>query len=99
MSGPWEFRAHDGRISALAFHPTKPLLATGSGDCSIRLWNLGDFSLREELRPWPVEPVSLEFSPTGSRLASANGVGNAFIWDFAAPAVTPAPTASAPTPR
>ena len=93
-----EFRAHDGRISALAFHPTKPILATGSGDHTIRLWQLDDFSLLEEMRPWTVEPGSLEFSPTGSRLASASVVGDTFIWDFTAPAVAPARVARVATP-
>lgn len=93
-----EFRAHDGRISALAFHPTNPILASGSGDLTIRLWNLDDLSLREEIRPWPAEPVSLMFSPTGARLASANVVGSVAIWDFTAPAASPARVTRATTP-
>jgi serine/threonine protein kinase/WD40 repeat protein len=35
-----EFRAHDGPITALAWHPTKPIVATASADLSVKLWNL-----------------------------------------------------------
>ena len=45
-----EFRAHDGAISALAFHPTKPVLASAAMDFTVRLWNPADASLIEELR-------------------------------------------------
>ena len=95
-----EFRAHDGRITALAFHPVKPILATASADLTIRLWNLDDLSLIEELRPSQNEPQSLDFSPTGTRLASTDGLGSTFIWDLTAPAIAPVrnawPEASAP---
>jgi serine/threonine protein kinase/WD40 repeat protein/tetratricopeptide (TPR) repeat protein len=67
-----EFRAHDAAITAMAFHPTQPVLATGSSDLKVRLWNLTDHSLIEEIRPSADEPVKLAFSPGGSRLASTD---------------------------
>ena len=29
---------HSGYVTSVAFHPTAPLLATGSRDCTVRLW-------------------------------------------------------------
>ena len=77
-----EFGAHDAAITALAYHPTQPVLATGSADLTIRLWNLDNDSLIEELRPGPQEPQSLNFSPTGKRLASIAARGALRVWEF-----------------
>ncbi|MBK8038248.1 MAG: protein kinase [Verrucomicrobiaceae bacterium] len=67
-----EFRAHDGAITALAFHPTQPVLASGSADLTVRLWSLADNSLIEEMRPSTIDPAKLAFSPRGTHLASCN---------------------------
>lgn len=82
-----EFRAHDGPITALAFHPSRPILATGSADSTIRLWNLQDDTMTEEIRTTQKEPHWLQFSPTGTRLASADPEGNVCVWDLTLPAV------------
>jgi WD40 repeat protein len=41
----YRFRAHDQTISALCFHPTQPILASGAADHSIKLWNYDDATL------------------------------------------------------
>jgi serine/threonine protein kinase/WD40 repeat protein len=64
-----EFRAHDAAITALAFHPTKPLLATASSDRSVRLWNLTDGTIAQEIAPSHEAVVRLLFSPEGDVLA------------------------------
>ena len=68
-----EFRAHDKAILTAAFHPALPILATGSGDLSIRIWDLhGD----QAMRHMGVEGTSigrLAMSPTGSHLYAAGG--------------------------
>ena len=64
-----DFRAPDGLITALAYHPAKPILASASADLIILLWSLEDGKLIEELR-LPVQPRSLSISPSGHRLAS-----------------------------
>jgi WD40 repeat protein len=76
-----EFRAHNAPLSALAWHPTRPILATASEDLVIRLWNLDDGTRLDELRG-PLSPPSvLSFSPDGRRLATASLDGAARIWD------------------
>ena len=76
-----DFQAHDGIITALAWHPTKPILASASADLTIRLWSPGDGSLIEELRV-PSEPQSLSFSPSGKRLASCDAKDVVSIWEL-----------------
>ena len=34
------FRAHDGPVGAVEFHPFKPLLATGGQDMKVKLWDV-----------------------------------------------------------
>jgi WD40 repeat protein len=76
-----EFRAHNGAITALAWHPTRPILATASADFVIRLWNLEDGTRLEELTGPLSAPSVLSFSPGGTRLATASRDGAARIWE------------------
>ena len=75
------FRAHDGPITALAWHPTKAILATGCNDLAIRLWDLEKGTWIEELRLPIAAPHSLTFSPSGQRLGAASEDAVSRIWD------------------
>jgi WD40 repeat protein len=76
-----EMRVHNAPITALAWHPTRPILATASEDLVIRLWNLDTGERLEELRG-PLSPPSvLSFSPSGTRLATASRDQVARIWE------------------
>lgn len=76
-----QFRAHNGAITALAWHPTRPIIASGSEDLGIRVWNVNDGTRLEELRG-PLSPPSvLSFSPEGRHLATAARDGVARIWE------------------
>lgn len=77
----WEFRAHDGPITAMAWHPSRPVLATASTDLSVRLWDL-DTGLRlEEMRGPTFKPRTLMFSPSGRRIACGSYDGTSRVWD------------------
>jgi WD40 repeat protein len=65
------FRAHDGPITVLAFHPSRPILATGSEDLTVKIWDLESLRTLEEFHslsgaPWG---KNMNFSPSGRRLA------------------------------
>jgi WD40 repeat protein len=76
-----EFRAHGGHIRALAWHPTRPILATTSDDRIIRLWDLDKGVRIEELSGPLTPPTMLSFSPGGIRLAAASRGGTVHIWE------------------
>ncbi|MCB1087124.1 MAG: hypothetical protein KDM63_08770, partial [Verrucomicrobiae bacterium] len=76
-----DFRAHDDSITALAWHPKKPILATGSADLTIRLWNLETGERIDEFRGPLAAPLQLSFSPSGQRLGCASQDSNVRIWD------------------
>jgi WD40 repeat protein len=64
------FRAHDATISAACFHPTLPILATGSTDHSLKLWHCTDATLLHTFPGIEGTPRSLTFSPDGRLLAT-----------------------------
>ena len=76
-----EFRAHDGPITALAWHPNKPIVATASADLSIKLWNVESGKMLEELRGPVARPRDVAFSPSGLRLGCSSDDGHTRIWD------------------
>lgn len=76
-----QFRAHNGAITALAWHPTRPVVASASEDLGIRLWNLDDGTRLEELRGPLSAPSVLSFSSDGRQLATAARDGVARIWE------------------
>ena len=75
-----EFRAHDASVTALAWHPDRPLLASASADLTVKIWNPDSGELLEELRGFVQKPTTLQFSPTGRRLLTAGG-GPVRIWE------------------
>lgn len=72
---------HSEAILTSSFSPDSRLLATGSGDTTVRLWNpesqLPDKTLTGH-KNWV---LVISFSPDASRLASASMDGSVRIWD------------------
>jgi WD40 repeat protein len=67
-----EFRAHDQDVTALAWDPTTGLLASGSADLTVRLWDVSGAQPKQwrEFRGPTNVVKSLAFSPSGRRLLS-----------------------------
>ncbi|KAK3821805.1 MAG: LOW QUALITY PROTEIN: quinon protein alcohol dehydrogenase-like superfamily [Benniella sp.] len=79
---------HHGTMS-VTYSPDRSLLATGSKDRTVRLWNVDVICSKESMaRHWNVGVVAswrvirdgVAFSPQGDRLASASGDGTVRFW-------------------
>lgn len=62
-------RVHDDEVTALAFHPSRPVIATASMDGSVKLWNYTTKKMVNYFIGLEGTPVCLSFSPNGKLLA------------------------------
>ncbi|CAN8071044.1 unnamed protein product [Agarophyton chilense] len=72
---------HKEAVLVACFSPDCTLIATGSGDATVRLWNAAAQLPKLSLvghRDWV---LALAFSPDSSRLASASKDGRVWVWD------------------
>lgn len=75
---------HSNYVFSVAFSPDGQMLASGSQDCTIKLWDLGT---RQEIRKLEGHNSwvrSLAFSPDGKILASGSSDRTVKLWDLAA---------------
>ena len=84
--GDWrgDVAGHTNHVLSLAFKPNSYLLASGSSDDTIRIWDVGDnTNLRHvrTLRGHTNEVISVEWSPDGRTLASGSSDGTVRLWN------------------
>jgi WD40 repeat protein len=70
-------------VLAVAFSPDDKLLASGSADQTIKLWDVVTGKERRTLTGHTDRVSGIAFSPTGKRLASSSGDGTVRLWDMA----------------
>ena len=84
--GDWrgDVSGHTGVVASLAFKPNSYLLASGSEDKTIRIWDVGDnTNLRHvrTLRGHTDWVGSVAWSPDGKTLASTSADGTVRLWN------------------
>lgn len=70
---------HSMDVYCVAFNPESTMLATGSRDSTVRLWNFQTGALLVSLQPG-IDVRSLAFSPDGNRLAASTWSGIVKVW-------------------
>jgi len=73
---------HGNVITALAWHPEAPLLASASYDQTVKLWNTDTGEEVMTLRGHTDDVYAVAFSPLGDRLASGGKDLTVRVWDY-----------------
>jgi WD40 repeat protein len=73
--------AHSGTVSSTVFSPDDKLIATGSSDGAVRLWDISKKTV-EILDGHSDEIASVVFSPDGTKMAASSWDCTTRIWDL-----------------
>ena len=74
---------HTAWVESIAFSPDGTMLASGSGDSTVRLWDVATGQSIDTLTGHTAGINSVAFSPDGTILASASDDKTIWLWDTA----------------
>jgi WD40 repeat protein len=75
---------HTGAVKSLSFSPDGTRIATGSDDCTVRVWDAATGQpVGEPLLGHTSSVNSVSFSPDGTRIVSGSGDKTVRLWDVA----------------
>ena len=75
------FVGHTDYVASVAFHPAGEILASGSGDRTVRLWETYTGASIRTLAGHKGYVESVAFSPDGRTLASGSDNGSVRLWN------------------
>jgi hypothetical protein len=78
----FELREHTSGIHKVVFAPDGSLIATTSGDGTVKLWDSINGSLTATLKGHQGTVFSADFSPDGNTLATASNDESILLWDL-----------------
>ncbi|KAK9899009.1 WD40 repeat-like protein [Cystobasidium minutum MCA 4210] len=75
-------KGHKRGVWSVKFSPTEQCVATASGDQTIKLWNINDFSCLKTLEGHTNTILRLDFLPSGQQLVSSGSDGLVKVWNL-----------------
>jgi serine/threonine protein kinase len=70
---------HGNQVYGLSIHPSGKIVATGSGDRTIKIWSTTDFQLLHTIQ-CAEEIYDMEYTPDGTTLVAAARDGKVFVY-------------------
>jgi WD40 repeat protein len=94
LSPPSDTLSSGALVTSVAFSPSGHMLAAGTTDSLVLLWDVTDLACPMHLGQAPTDQLGIScvaFSPDGRILASASGDDTIDLWDITNPAVPTSP--------